>query len=337
MQRGKIFMGLSGIALLTGAAANLTAQGGQNGLAGKVQGRWDIEYTVGNNKYPAWLEIKRSGHSALVGRFVYAFGSARPVSKIEVKDDEIQFSIPPQWEWQKSPPDMNFTAKLDGDILRGTTTDEKGEIMKWEGRRAPLLRRKEKPQWDERVTIFDGKSLDNWKATGKSGTGGWELKDGTLSNEKPGDNIVTKQKFQDFKLHAEFRYPSGSNSGIYLRGRYEMQIEDNYGQEPDSHFIGGIYGFLTPSSNPAKPAGEWQSVDITLLGRHVTVVLNGETIIANQEIPGITGGAIDSREAEPGPLMIQGDHGKVQFRNIVITPARYLPPEKASDKRVSSD
>ena len=143
--------------------------------------------------------------------------------------------------------------------------------------------------------------------------------DGILSNVRPGVDLVTEQKFEDFKLHVEFRYPKGSNSGIYLRGRYEVQIEDNYGDDPESHKIGGVYGFLTPSINAAKEAGEWQSMDITLVGRVLTVVFNGERVIDRQTIPGITGGAIDNREGEPGPLMIQGDHGPVEFRKVEIT------------------
>ena len=120
---------------------------------------------------------------------------------------------------------------------------------------------------------------------------GWVVRNGILTNANPGNDLVTDLKFDDFKLYAEFRYPKGSNSGIYLRGRYEMQIEDNYGDEPESHKIGGIYGFLTPSLNAAKPAGEWQSVEATLVGRTLTVVFNGERIIDRQAIPGPTGGA----------------------------------------------
>ena len=134
--------------------------------------------------------------------------------------------------------------------------------------------------------------------------------------------MVTKQKFTDFKLHAEFRYPKGSNSGVYLRGRYEVQVEDNYGKDPESHLIGGVYGFLTPSSNPAKKPGEWQTYDITLVGRTVTVLLNGERVIDRQVIPGITGGALDSDEGLPGPIMLQGDHGPVEFRKLTLTPAK---------------
>ena len=142
-----------------------------------------------------------------------------------------------------------------------------------------------------------------------------------LYNKTPGNNLVSEQKFGDFKLHAEFRYPKGSNSGLYLRGRYEVQIEDNFGGEAESHRIGGIYGHLTPSSNAAKPHGEWQTYDITLVGRTITVVFNGERILDRQVIPGITGGAIDSNEAEPGPILIQGDHGPVEFRKLTLTPA----------------
>src|SRR5699024_2102386 len=124
--------------------------------------------------------------------------------------------------------------------------------------------------------------------------------------------------------HVEFRYPEGSNSGIYLRGRHEIQIVDSYGQEPDSHLLGGVYGFISPNVNASKRAGEWQKYDITLRRRMITVVLNGTEVICNRRIPGITGGVLDSNEGEPGPIMLQGDHGSVQFRNIRITPAEDL-------------
>jgi hypothetical protein len=129
---------------------------------------------------------------------------------------------------------------------------------------------------------------------------------------------VSEEQFTDFKLHIEARYPEQSNSGIYLRGRYEVQIEDSYGKEPSSILFGGIYGFLTPNEIAALKAGEWQVFDITLVGRRVSIVANGKAVISDQIIPGITGGAIDSNEGNPGPLMLQGDHGIVEFRNITI-------------------
>ena len=145
---------------------------------------------------------------------------------------------------------------------------------------------------------------------------------GFLRSQKSGSNLVTDQKFTDFKLHIEFRYQQGSNSGVYLRGRYEVQIIDCKGMEPGSIYLGGVYGFLTPSENVAKDPGVWQSYDITLRGRMVTIVANNVPVIYNQAIPGITGGALDNKESEPGPIYLQGDHGPIDFRNIIITPMK---------------
>jgi hypothetical protein len=132
---------------------------------------------------------------------------------------------------------------------------------------------------------------------------------------------VTTAKYDDFKLHLEVNCPKGSNSGIYLRGRYEVQVEDAIDPEPKSTDLGGVYGFLVPNENASAGAGNWQTFDITLVGRRVTVVLNGKTIIGDQTIPGITGGALDSDEGAPGPIYLQGDHGAVAYRNLRITPA----------------
>ncbi|PYP50103.1 MAG: DUF1080 domain-containing protein, partial [Gemmatimonadetes bacterium] len=145
---------------------------------------------------------------------------------------------------------------------------------------------------------------------------------GVLSNQKGGANLVTDRTVTDFKLHVEFRYPAHGNSGIYLRGRHEVQIEDpDVGTTP-SETLGAIYGFIAPNESVGKKPGEWQTYDITLVGRLLTVVLNGHRIICEQNIPGPTGGALDSNEGAPGPIFLQGDHGPVEYRNIVLTPAR---------------
>jgi len=172
------------------------------------------------------------------------------------------------------------------------------------------------------VELFDGKSMDGWDVEDKSKPSGWSAVDGAMTNTPHANNLVSKQKFQDFKIHAEYKLETSSNSGIYLRGRYEVQVETDSADEPPSHHTGGVYGFLAPVPELPRKPGEWQSFDITLNGRWITVVQNGQTIIDHKEMPGITGGALDSHEELPGPIYLQGsEEGHVAFRNIVITPA----------------
>ncbi len=284
----------------------------------QVLGRWDITMSKEGKEIPSWLEVTHSGRSTLVGRFVYEFGSARPVSHIKYTGGKFSFSIPPQWEPGTRYQDFEFT--LDGEKLAGTMVYTDGKQYSWTAVRAPKLIRTSSPVWGAAIKLLNGKDLTGWHAMGT--TNQWQVINGVLTSPKSGSNLVTEQKFTDFKLHVEFRYPKESNSGVYLRGRYEIQVEDSKGKEPLSIYLGGLYGFLPPSQMVAKNAGEWQSYDITLVGRMVTIIANGVTVVNNQEIPGITGGAIDSKEGEPGPIFLQGDHGPVEYRNIIITPAR---------------
>jgi hypothetical protein len=281
-------------------------------------GRWDLTVDLGNKLVPSWLEVKLSGMKTLVGYFVADGGSARPISKVNFNDGKISFSIPPQWD--DSDKDMVFEAVLKGDKLTGTIISSKGQRQTLVGERAPLLKRTSAVTWGEPIKIFNGLNLDGWHASKKKNQ--WVAENGIMKSPQSGANIITDQKFNDFSLHIEFRYPEGSNSGVYLRGRYEIQVEDNRGQEPLSTFFGGIYGFITPNEMAAKAPGEWQTYDVTLVGRRVTVVANGKKIITDQIIPGITGGALDSKEGEPGPIMLQGDHGPIEYRNIIITPSK---------------
>jgi len=282
-----------------------------------VIGRWDIIVHSAERETPSWLEIQLSGFSTLVGRFVGGGGSARPISKINYNQGKISFSIPPQWE--KEDKDLTVEGTLQGDSLVGTMIAPNGKEYQWVGRRAPSLKRAKPPVWGAPVSIFNGHDLKGWHAAGKNQ---WLAESGVLRSPHSGANIVTDGKYSDFKLHIEFRCPAGSNSGVYLRGRYEVQIEDGEGLHPAFDQISGVYGFLTPSENASKGAGVWQTYDITLVGRLVTVVFNGKTVICNQEIPGITGGALDSREGEPGSIYLQGDHGPIEYRNIRIATAK---------------
>jgi hypothetical protein len=249
------------------------------------------------------------------------FGSARPISRIEFSRDTLRFSVPPQWESGDN--DLHFEGALVNDRLSGWMTDPTGNRLVWNAHRAPALRRGTMPRWARPITLFNGVDLTGWEPIG---TSEWKVVDHVLTNTKAGANLRTRETFTDFKLHVEFRYQSGGNSGIYLRGRYEVQIEDSRGVEPSNGGLGAIYGFLTPGENAAKQPGEWQSYDITLVGRMVTIVLNGRRIICEQAIPGITGGALDSDEQAPGPILLQGDHGPIEYRNIVLTPARAAGP-----------
>ncbi len=282
-----------------------------------IEGRWDMTIQKDGRELPSWLEIEKSGRKTLVGRFVYAFGSARPIAVVNVANGKFSFSIPPQWE--QGARNMDFEGELDGDNLKGTMIYTDDKKYSWTAVRAPLLRRSGEPVWGQPIKLLNDADMKGWHAMGENQ---WKVENGVLRSAKSGSNLVSDQKFSDFKLHIEFRYDKGSNSGVYLRGRYEVQIEDNKGKEPSKTYLGGVYGFLTPSEMVAKDPGEWQSYDVTLIGRMVTVVANGVTIISNQEIPGITGGAIDSKESEAGPLLLQGDHGPIDFRNIVITPVK---------------
>ena len=294
-----------------------------NNLPGKnysdpaIEGRWDLTIDVAGKEVPSWLEVSHSGVHMLVGHFVGASGSARPISKVNFSEGKISFTLPPQWEKENN--DIVVEGTLQAGTLTGTITGADGKTYNWVGVRAPLLRRKSAPVWGKQIKLFSGTDLKGWHAMGENQ---WVAKGGILQSPRPLSNLVTDQTFNDFKLHIEFRYPKESNSGVYLRGRYEVQVADSKGLEPSKDQLGAIYGFITPNEMVAKESGQWQTYDITLVGRIVTVVANGKTIICEQEIPGITGGAINSKEGEPGPIFLQGDHGTIEYRNILITPAK---------------
>ncbi len=281
-----------------------------------IEGRWDITIDMNGKKAPSWLEVTHSGLRTLIGQFVGTGGSARPISKVYFSNGNFNFSIPPQWE--NSDSNLIVSGTVSGDNLQGIMKFPNGKTYNYTGVRAPSLKRSSMPVWGKSIQLLNGKNLDGWHAMGNNQ---WIVDSGFLKSPHSGANLVTDQTFNDFKLHVEFRYPAGSNSGVYLRGRYEVQIEASEGEEPIKNELGSIYGFLAPTELAAKGPGEWQSYDITLVGRMVTIIVNGKTVICNQEIPGVTGGAINSNESEPGPLLIQGDHGPIDFRNIVITSA----------------
>ena len=223
-----------------------------------------------------------------------------------------------------------------GDLLVGEEInpekDGSSTVMRFTGKKiadVPAAPDLSKLTYGKPVKLLNGKDMTGWKLLEENKVSGWSIVDGVLVNDpaqkegqphKSYGNICTIDKFEDFNLKLQVNVPAGSNSGVYLRGIYEIQVLDSYGKPLDPHNMGALYSRITPSESAEKPAGTWQDLDITLCDRHVTVILNGKTIINNQPVLGCTGGAITADEFIPGPIYLQGDHGKVSFRNIEIKP-----------------
>jgi hypothetical protein len=284
-------------------------------------GRWDLTLKAPDREYPSWLEITQEDGQRKA-RMVSRWGHARALPKCELSQGgALTFTSPKEEEDRKD--DMVFQGKLVGNKLAGTTTGPDGTPWQWTGEKAPSLKRTSDPMWGKPMSLFNGKDLSGWNTSDSKATSAWKVENGTLVSPGHGPELITGAEFADFKLHVEFNCAKGSNSGVYLRGRYEVQIEDDPEPEGPTMRIGSVYGFLAPSPEPQRRPGEWQSYDITFVGRVVTIILNGQTIIDKQEIPGITGGALDSHEGIAGPIYLQGsENGHVAFRNITITPAK---------------
>ena len=231
---------------------------------------------------------------------------------------------------------QTFRFKRDGDTLRGVAffPDNDGmgvtksKFKGWKLPPVPPAPDLSKVKYGKPIVLFNGKNLNGWRLIEPSRVNGFKVVDGVLVNNPVQvkgkhieyGNLRTDRVFKDFNLKLEVNVPKHSNSGVYLRGMYEVQVLDSYGKKLDSHNMGAIYSRITPSVAAEKPAGEWQTLNITLCDRHVTVILNGKTIIDNQPVYGPTGGAIIADVFKPGPIFLQGDHGKVMYRNIVLTP-----------------
>lgn len=292
------------------------------GYADAVLGRWNVSVTAPDgSEYPSWFDIRLRTESELMASMVGRFGSTRHAGAAELKDGRLRLAVPRQYE--RGAAELVFEGALSGDgqRLSGTTRDDSGATLAWTAQRAPALPKARAARWGRPATLFNGRDLQGWKPDYAAHAGCWRVEQGVLVNAPPCHNLVSALKLDDFKLHMEFKNVTGGNSGVYLRGRYEVQINDGYSQPADPLRMGAVYGHLRPTANASRPAGQWQTLDVTLSGRYVTVVLNGATVIDAQEIPGITGGALDSREAEPGPLMLQGDHSQVHIRKLIVTPA----------------
>ena len=319
--RGIIFA-LVTVALLSAAAYSQSQKSAIHASANPGQpflGRWDLTLKAPGREYPSWLEL-REENGQLKAQMVGRWGNARPLPSAEFSNGHLTFVSPKEEEDSKA--DLVFEGALEGKSLSGTVNSPDGKAWQWIGRRAPSLKRATPPTWAAPIPLFNGKDLTGWHEDKPGASAAWKVENGLLVSPGNGPELVNNSKFEDFKLHVEFNCGPESNSGVYLRGRYEVQIETDSISEPPSHHTAGVYGFLAPTPELPRKPGEWQTYDITLIGRMVTVVQNGKTVIDNKEIPGITGGALDSHEELPGPIYLQGsEKGHVLFRSIVITPA----------------
>ena len=288
-------------------------------LSGPFSGRWDLTLKGSSKDLPSWIEVS-ADHGQLKVVLVGPTDHATPLKQAEIKNGELEFVSPKGEEGFDA--DTTYKAKLAGGRLVGTVTNSNHTWILL-GKRAPVLSQTTEPQWGKPVRLFNGKDLAGWRFGNPSKESSWKVVDGDLVSTGHGSEIISIPKFFDFKLHLEFNAGPKSNSGVFLRGRDEVQIETDSESEAPSHHTGGVYGFLDPIPEQPRKADQWQTFDITLVGRTVTVVQNGVTVIDHKRIPGITGGALDSNEALPGPIYLQGtEEGHVAFRNIVVTPVK---------------
>ncbi len=285
-----------------------------------IEGTWDVVLTMGpDNTHKGGLIITDKGLGRISMTAFNDEGEAMDqlaFKKISLEGNKFTSMMEATNDYGDTTR-MPFSLTFRGDALTGTvSTEDRQHSFTMKGSR----RRK----WGEPIKLLPENGMKGWKPRNMLLTEKrfhWECRDGVLTN-KPGDvDIVSECMFQNFKLHLEYKLAKGSNSGVYLRGRYEAQILEDHGRGIDTHGNGAIYSRIPQTKNVSKPAGEWQTYEITLIGNYVTVVLNGVTTIDNKHIGGITGGAIDPFENQPGPLMLQGDHGKVWYRNITVQPA----------------
>ena len=177
--------------------------------------------------------------------------------------------------------------------------------------------------------LFNGKDLTGWHLRKADAPSAWIIADGVLKNDlKPGghgNDLITDAKFWNFTVRYDYSVPDGSNSGFYLRGRHEIQIlGDHKSGKPAMGGNGAIYQHTQPSVYAGKPAGEWQTVEATMIGNKITVILNGVKIHDNVVCDKATGSELDSNVKEPGAFFLQGDHGVVTFRNLRV---KELPKE----------
>ena len=279
-------------------------------------GRWDFNVPTRNGIGANWLGITDQNGKLDIW-FQPTGGNVRQIQEYKLDGSHLTMTVAPAYQnrpamiWELDAAD----GKLTGTQKRGDDT------IQLTGVSAPALNRPTPTSWSAPEPLFDGKDLNGWEPVGDVAQNHWMAQDGMLVNPERGADLKTTRKFNDFKVHFEVNCPDNANSGFFLRGRYELQLEyEPLSKNPPERRMGSIYGRIAPSVDLPRTPGQWESFDVTLVGRTVTVMRNGTTIIDHKEIEGITGGALDANEGEPGSFYIQGDHtGGLKFRNITVS------------------
>ena len=279
-------------------------------------GRWDFNITTPGGTRACWLGVTAKGGDLEVW-YQPPGGNVYQVKDVHVDGSHLTLTLSAA---TASRPAMTWNLEAAGGKLTGV--QKSGDITtELTGMRSPAMKRSAPTAWTDPEPLFNGKDLAGWEPIGNPAASHWKVEDGLLLNTAHGANLKSTRKFEDFKVHYEVNCPDDGNSGFYLRGRYEVQIEyEPLTSNPPERRIGSIYGRIAPQPELPRAPGQWETFDVTLVGRMVTVVHNGDTVIDHKEIEGITGGALDANEGEPGPFYIQGDHtGGLKFRNITVS------------------
>ncbi len=285
----------------------------------EFDGRWNITPEQEGRKRVWWLEVKASGTPAISGNFVGApGGQVDAIPNIKIEGNELI------WVFDRSGDKRTYRARIAGGALKGAMeiAGQPDKKISFSGKRAPILKEIDDANWKAGtpVELFNGKDMSGWGPAAPGRKLDWFVENGAMKNRDKAADITTAARFWNFDLHIEYKVAQHSNSGVGLRGRYEVQIFGDHGEQPSKHGNGALYSRIVPTMNATKAPAEWQTFDIRLIGRQVTVVLNGKTLIDHKTIDGFTAMATDVNEDQPGPLTLQGDHGPVEFRKITVTP-----------------
>ncbi len=293
-------------------------------------GDWSLQMGSGT---PAWMSIDKTDGSWDVKMRLYV-GSEGPHSNVTIKDGRLTFKLRQN---KKVPDSKTVDVGMRNGVLDGVvcTTSQDGAVHhdSFTGTKIPPVPTTppdlSKVRFGIPRSLFNGRDLSGWSPHETDKKMGWSVQGGELVNTTPKidfsatgayANLRTNAVFEDFWLHVEFNVGEGRNSGIYLRGMYEAQVVDRNSRMQGKQGVGAIFGRIEPTKNAGKEGGAWQAYDITLVDRHVTVVLNGEKVIDNQPISGPTAGAVFTNPTMPGPIYLQGDHTSVKYRNMYLAP-----------------